>query len=60
MPNPHSYPHPNRSPYPNSSPNPSPNPDPNQELRKEIRDGTNCLNDSVAIAKDALHQVRSG
>ena len=52
MPNPH--------PYPNSSPNPSPNPDPNQELRKEIRDGTNCLNDSVAIAKDALHQVRSG
>lgn len=29
-----------------------------EELRKEIRDGTNCLNDSVAIAKDALHQAK--
>ena len=29
------------------------------ELRKDIKDGTDSLNDSVAIAKQALHKVRS-
>ena len=30
-----------------------------EALRKEIKEGTDCLDESVAIAKLALHKVRS-